>query len=282
MSDNQQGTVRGVGSDQTSQTQGYSTNTTGDVVIPKYEEQLVPEKVEQQEGMVHVHKDVVSEQQTVSAPVTHEEVDVERVPVHNQLDTAPADAFQETDLNIPLRGEELVAGKQVVESEEVHLRKHQVQEQEQVSGTVRREQVEVDQPTETATTETVATAQTTPVQSTTTDTVDTSASTLSAARTTPLQGTTTAATMGGVDTSAQSAPTQQGTSTTYRIEADPVQENVQQTGATTQSTVQQASGSAQGGAQQAASNAQQGAGDAKSKLDSAIDGVADKLLGHNH
>jgi len=128
---------------QTSQTDEYAVQD-GDIRVPEYQEELVAGKQQEQLGEVHVHKSVVEEQQTVSAPVTHEELDVERVPVHNQVQNAPADAFQERDINIPLQGEQLVAGKQVVEAEEVRLHKRDVTEQEQVSGTVRKEQVTID------------------------------------------------------------------------------------------------------------------------------------------
>jgi len=274
MNNDQQGKTQGTPINTTG-TRGYTTNASGDVVVPEYEEQLVAEKVERQEGTVHVHKGVVEEQQTVSAPVTHEEVDVERVPVRNQVGAAPPDAFQETDLNIPLQGEQLVAGKQVVEAEEVHLRKHQVQEEEQVTGTVRREDVEVDQPNQYATGGTVSTARTAPVQTTTETT-----------QTTPTQGTVVSGTTAReAGTSAQSGTTQ---GTTYRIEAEPVQETTfGQTGGagTIQSTTpqtDQAGGTVQGAAQQGAQKAQQGAGEAKGKLDSMIDGAADKLLGRDH
>ncbi len=51
---NQPGTIQGTDTTATSR-QADVTNTTGDVVIPEYQEELVPEKVEQQEGTVHVH-----------------------------------------------------------------------------------------------------------------------------------------------------------------------------------------------------------------------------------
>jgi len=258
----------------TTGTQGYTTNASGDVVVPEYEEQLVAEKVARQEGTVHVHKGVVEEQQTVSAPVTHEEVDVERVPVHNQVGAAPPDAFQEEDLNIPLQGEQLVAGKQVVEAEEVRLRKRQVQEEEQVTGTVRREDIEVDQPNQYTTgATTTSTAQSAPLQSTT-----------ETMRTAPMQGTVVSGTTSREAGTYAESGTEQGT--TYRIEAEPIQETTfEQTGGdtvqgTTSPTGQ--AGGAQGAARQGAQNAQQGAGEAKGKLDSMIDGAADKLLGRDH
>lgn len=237
-----------------------TTNTTGDVVIPEYQEELVPEKVEQQEGMVHVHKDVVSEQQTVSAPVTHEQVEVERVPMHNQFDTPPSDAFQGEDIDIPLTGEQLVADKQVVETEEVRLHKQQVQEQEQVSGTVRREEVEVGQPGQMTTTgvaETMTTAQAAPVDTTT-----------RAMQATPMQSVTDT-------TTPDQEVVQQGA--TYRIEAEPVDDTVvvRQTGNGVETTAP-ADGS------QTTSGAQQGASNAKGKVDGLIDTVTDKIFGHNH
>ncbi len=131
------------GTASTDQTNEYTVQD-GDIRVPEYEEELVAGKQQEQLGEVHVHKSVVEEQQTVSAPVTHEELDVERVPLHNQVQDAPADAFQERDINIPLQGEQLVAGKQVVEAEEVRLHKRDVTEQEQVSGAVRKEQVTID------------------------------------------------------------------------------------------------------------------------------------------
>lgn len=307
MSDNQQGAPQGTGGNQTSGVQqsnsgttagaqGYRTDPNSDIVIPEYTEELVPEKVEQQEGTVHVHKDVVSEQQTVSAPVTHEQVSVDRVPVHNQFDTPPADAFKGEDIDIPLTGEQLVAGKQVVETEEVRLRKQQVQEQEQVTGTVRREDVEVDQPGQTAnigtttaqaapidtTSSNVSTMQTAPTQDTMTEsapvriTSDTSATPVtSAPRTPPVQGASST-TIPDQETMRQGA--------TYRIEAEPVDDTLGQPGtvAEVQGTASPAGAQVKSGAQQAASNAQQGASNAKGKLDSAIDNVADKLFGHNH
>ena len=131
------------GTASTDQTNEYTVQD-GDIRVPEYQEELVAGKQQEQLGEVHVHKSVVEEQQTVSAPVTHEELDVERVPLHNQVQDAPADAFQERDISIPLQGEQLVAGKQVVEAEEVRLHKRDVTEQEQVSGAVRKEQVTID------------------------------------------------------------------------------------------------------------------------------------------
>jgi len=94
---------------------------------------------------VHLYKDVVQEQQTVSVNLRHEEVTVERVPVTGQASQADLpNAFQDQDIEVPVMGEEAVVGKQVREVEEVRLHKQASEEQQQVSDTVRRERVVVD------------------------------------------------------------------------------------------------------------------------------------------
>jgi uncharacterized protein (TIGR02271 family) len=114
--------------------------------VPVMEEQLVAGKREEEIGRVHLHKDVVEEPQTVTAQVTREQVEVERVPITDQGQTrgVDANAFQEEDIDIPLKGETLVAEKQPVEREEVRLHKRAVTEEQQVTDTVRKERVVAD------------------------------------------------------------------------------------------------------------------------------------------
>ncbi len=146
-------TAQGTGTTATTRTT-RSTGTTGaartdatdqDISVPVYEEELTVGKRQEQIGDVHLRKDVVQEQQTVSVPLQHEEVTVERVPVSGQADAATVrDAFQGGDIEIPVMGEEAVVGKKVVETEEVRLHKQAVTQDQTVSDTVRRENVTVD------------------------------------------------------------------------------------------------------------------------------------------
>jgi uncharacterized protein (TIGR02271 family) len=125
--------------------QAPRTTDTGDVRVPVYEEELVAGKREEELGRVRVHKEVETEQESIPVTLRREEITVERVPVNQDIDAgATRDAFQGADIEVPVMGEEAVAGKQVREVEELRLRKQEVTEQEQVSGTVRREQVVVD------------------------------------------------------------------------------------------------------------------------------------------
>jgi uncharacterized protein (TIGR02271 family) len=129
---------------------GLTTASTGSlaagpdtVEVPVHEEELVVGKREQEIGRVHLHKDVVEEPQTIIAPVTHEEVTLEHVPVQGEYTPSP-DAFTETDIDVPLMGEELVTYKRARVAEEVRLQKHPVIEEQQVSDTVRKECVRVE------------------------------------------------------------------------------------------------------------------------------------------
>lgn len=68
------------------------------------EEELVVGKQVEEQGRVHVHKDVVSEQQTVSVPLQQERVTVERV-AYSGDPAASGDAFVERDIDVPVMGE---------------------------------------------------------------------------------------------------------------------------------------------------------------------------------
>ena len=87
---------------------------------------------------------MTEEQQTVSAPVTHEEVRVERVPIDRPATNLPPDAWQDKDIDVPIRGEELVIEKRAKVSEEVRIKQQPVTEEQQVTGTVRKERVRLD------------------------------------------------------------------------------------------------------------------------------------------
>jgi len=130
----------------TDQTSRDRAATTGeDIRVPVYEEELVVGTRQEEEGRVHLHKEVVQEQESVPVTLRHEEVTVERVPVTGQTSQGDLrDAFTDKTIEIPVMGEEAVVGKQAHVVEEVRLHKDVTQEQEQVTDTVRKERVTVD------------------------------------------------------------------------------------------------------------------------------------------
>jgi len=122
------------------------------MVIPVHEEQMRVERVpdEQMSGDVRVRRGVTEQEQTISTPVTHEELRVEHRPAQGNMPVGE-DAFTEKQMEVPLRGERLEVSKEPRVTDEVRLRKQQVTEEQQATGTVRKEHVEVegvDQPGE--------------------------------------------------------------------------------------------------------------------------------------
>ena len=116
-----------------------------DLRVPLREEELLVGKQRQEEGRVRLHKTVAEEQQTVTVPLEHEEVTVERVSIHQPTTGEDMeDAFIEGDIEIKLEGESAVVEKRVNTVEEVRLHEKTVTKNQQVAGTVRKERLEVD------------------------------------------------------------------------------------------------------------------------------------------
>jgi uncharacterized protein (TIGR02271 family) len=114
-----------------------------DIRVPVREEELVVGTRQEEAGQVHIHKDVVTEQQTVQVPLQHERVTVERVAFSGDPATT-ADAFVARDIEVPVMGEEAVVSKRMVGVEDVVIHKDVVTEQQTVDDTVRKERVVVD------------------------------------------------------------------------------------------------------------------------------------------
>jgi uncharacterized protein (TIGR02271 family) len=126
---------------------GETVEAEGDVRIQVHEERLDVQKRERDRGEVRVRRRVETEQQTVPVELTREEVRVQQVDTADRpaTEAETADAFREGTIRVPLRGEEAVAHKETVVTGEVVIDKARTTEQQQVSGTVRRERVEVDE-----------------------------------------------------------------------------------------------------------------------------------------
>src|SRR5215212_11916548 len=129
---------------------GFSTGasqvgTDEEIRVPVMEEELTATVRPQEAGAVRIEKDVVSEQRTLDVPVTEERVRVERRVVDRPVTAADADAFEETVIEVPLRTETVDVQKQARVAEEVVVSKEAEQRTERVAGTVRREEVIVDE-----------------------------------------------------------------------------------------------------------------------------------------
>lgn len=114
------------------------------LVIPVHEEELVATKRQREAGEVQITKNVVEERQTLEVPVTEEQVRVTRRAVDRDV-SAGETAFQGGTIEVPLTTEEVQLQKEVRVSEEIEIDREAVQTTEQVTGTVRKELVDVDE-----------------------------------------------------------------------------------------------------------------------------------------
>jgi uncharacterized protein (TIGR02271 family) len=112
--------------------------------IPLREERLKVGKKTVKGGEVDIRKEVVTENKTVTVPVEREEVVIERRPASGHAAAAKIGASGE-EIRIPVRKEEVQIGKETVVTEEVNVGKRTVHGTEKASGTVRKEEIKVDE-----------------------------------------------------------------------------------------------------------------------------------------
>ena len=101
----------------------------------------VKQKVEK--GEIRLRKDIVTENQTISVPVTREEVVVERVSA-GEAEPLSGSIGDEGEIRVPVSEERVNVVKEPVVTGEVRVRKRAVQDNQQVTDTVRHEEVRVE------------------------------------------------------------------------------------------------------------------------------------------
>jgi uncharacterized protein (TIGR02271 family) len=126
---------------------GYETAAEDALRIPVIEEELAATVRPTEAGAVRIAKRVVEEDRVLEVPVTEERVRVERRIVDRPVDAADAQAFEEIVIEVPVTAEQVELHKQGRVTEEIVVSKEAVQHTEQVRGTVRREEVVVDEDT---------------------------------------------------------------------------------------------------------------------------------------
>ncbi|GAC1379333.1 MAG: YsnF/AvaK domain-containing protein [Ktedonobacteraceae bacterium] len=119
------------------------TNQTDQKVQLK-EEQLNASKESVQAGEVGIHKDVVSEEKTINVPVNREEVYIERHSVDQPVAADTPISGQDEAYRVPVSQEQVNVDKQTVVREEIGLGKRTVQDNQQVTDTVRHEEARID------------------------------------------------------------------------------------------------------------------------------------------
>ena len=123
-----------------------TSGPTTDNAMTRSEEELRVGKTEQEAGRVRLRKYVVEDEVTQTVPVRREEVRVEREPITdaNVDDAMDGPEISEEEHEVVLHEEEPVAEKRAVPKERVRLDKDAHTEEREVSETVRKEEIEVD------------------------------------------------------------------------------------------------------------------------------------------
>ncbi len=93
-------------------------------------------------GSVEIGKDVEAKRETVDAPTSHEEVDVEYHPYH--APRAASRKIDEEEIRVPVQEEHAEAEEKTVATGEVNVNKRRVEGTERVTGEVRKEQPQIE------------------------------------------------------------------------------------------------------------------------------------------
>ncbi len=123
--------------------QEMGTDTEEERRIRLNEEQLQATKRPVQAGEATVQKEVHEEQRSINVPVRHEEVYVERRPVSGDA-TGAQISDDGSEIHVPVMEEEVEVQKRPVAREEIVVGKREVEDTQQVSDTVRREEAHVE------------------------------------------------------------------------------------------------------------------------------------------
>lgn len=126
---------------------GHDTSgPTTDDAMTRSEEQLKVGTESREAGRARLRKHVVTEEQTVTVPVTREEVTLEREPITDANVGQALDGpdISEEEHEVVLHEERPVVDKEAVPVERVRLGTQEVTDEEQVTETVRKEQIEAD------------------------------------------------------------------------------------------------------------------------------------------
>ena len=125
---------------------------TGDRIIPVREEELSVHKQLVETGEIIIHKEVITEDKTITVPVSREELVIERRPASTQASDPTlnegeklSEALSDGEmLRIVLHEEQVHVEKQTVVKEEILISKRQVQETKHIEETLRREEAHIE------------------------------------------------------------------------------------------------------------------------------------------
>lgn len=127
---------------------GAADDAAGQDAMTRSEQRLVTDTRTEEAGKARLRKYVVTEEQQVTVPVQREEVRLQREPITDAKAAGAYDGpeISEAEHEVTLHAERPVVDTETVPVERVRLGKETVHEKETVSGEVRKEQIELDDP----------------------------------------------------------------------------------------------------------------------------------------
>jgi uncharacterized protein (TIGR02271 family) len=112
--------------------------------IPLAEERVSVTKREVETGRLRIQVSVEERQDNVPVELSHDEVEVERVPVNKAVSQLPSVRLEGSTTIIPIVEEVVVVEKRLILVEELHVRRKSVAETRQIPVVLRSEQVRIE------------------------------------------------------------------------------------------------------------------------------------------
>ncbi len=106
-------------------------------------ERLKVDKTPVESGDVSIRKEIVTEHRTITVPVEHEEVVIERRPGSGKVVAGKLGAESE-EIRVSVRSEHVDVSKEAVVTDEIAIGKRKVQGSQEASATLHKEQLKVD------------------------------------------------------------------------------------------------------------------------------------------
>jgi len=130
----------------------HSNQEESDRIIPVREEVLEAHKQLVVTGEVVIRKQVITEEKTITVPITREELVIERRPGSGELPAQPVNEGETLEealkdggtLRIVVREEQVRVEKYPVVKEEIFITKRQVLETRHISDTIKREETHLE------------------------------------------------------------------------------------------------------------------------------------------
>ena len=113
--------------------------------IPLVEERIVVTKREVETGRLRVRVSVEEREDAVPIELSHQEVEIERVPVNKAVRQLPSVRLEGSTTIIPVVEEVVVVERRLVVVEEIHVRRRSTTETQRVPVRLKSERVHIEQ-----------------------------------------------------------------------------------------------------------------------------------------